>query len=151
MMVLLTSDQKLGVLLRGKPDMNLSFNSEDAGQVVVGAFALAVPISFSEEAWKLGETLPVANLIFLFLLSVLFLGLFAYQSVFQGDVKHRSSVFILRIVIAYFIAIVVVAMVLISLNKFPVFSEPVVAIKRLVVIAMPASMGAIIVDSFDKE
>ncbi len=131
--------------------MNLSFNSEDAGQVVVGAFALAVPISFSEEAWKLGETLPVANLIFLFLLSVLFLGLFAYQSVFQGDVKHRSSVFILRIVIAYFIAIVVVAMVLISLNKFPVFSEPVVAIKRLVVIAMPASMGAIIVDSFDKE
>jgi uncharacterized membrane protein len=35
--------------------MNLSFNLEDASQVAIGAFALAVPISFSEEAWKLGE------------------------------------------------------------------------------------------------
>jgi len=34
--------------------MKFSFNMEDASQVFVGAFALAVPISFSEEAWRLG-------------------------------------------------------------------------------------------------
>jgi len=38
--------------------MKFSFNVEDASQVFVSAFALAVPISFSEEAWRLGETLP---------------------------------------------------------------------------------------------
>ncbi|HEY7867203.1 MAG TPA: DUF2391 domain-containing protein, partial [Psychromonas sp.] len=38
--------------------MKFSFNMEDVSQVFVGAFALAVPISFSEEAWRLGETLP---------------------------------------------------------------------------------------------
>ncbi|MEH6453698.1 MAG: DUF2391 domain-containing protein, partial [Psychromonas sp.] len=43
--------------------MKLSFNMEDVSQIFVGAFALAVPISFSEEAWKLGETLPFANLL----------------------------------------------------------------------------------------
>ena len=32
-----------------------------------------------------------------------------------------------------------------------VLSEPLVAFKRVVVISMPASMGAIVVDSFDKE
>lgn len=48
--------------------MKLSFNFEDASQIFVGSFALAVPISFSEEAWKLGETLPTANLLLLFLL-----------------------------------------------------------------------------------
>jgi hypothetical protein len=44
-----------------------------------------------------------------------------------------------------------VALVLLSLDKFPVISDPVIALKRLIIITMPASMGAIIVDSFDKE
>lgn len=131
--------------------MNLSFNSEDASQVAIGAFALAVPISFSEEAWKLGETLPVANLVLIFILSFVFLSFFAYESVFQGNIKYRIPVFISRILIAYFIAALVVALVLFSLNKFPLFIEPAIALKRLIVITMPASMGAIIVDSFDKE
>ena len=81
--------------------MKFSFNMEGASQVFVGAFALAVPISFSEEAWRLGETLPFNNLIMLFVLSVLFLTIFTYQSVFQKDVKSRLSVFIFRIVVAY--------------------------------------------------
>lgn len=131
--------------------MNMSFNLEDASQVAIGAFALAVPISFSEEAWNLGETLPLTNLFFVFVLSIFFLGFFAYESVFQGNVKYRIPVFLGRIVIAYLIAAIVVALVLISLNKFPLMTDTLVAFKRLIVISMPASMGAIIVDSFDKE
>jgi uncharacterized membrane protein len=131
--------------------MNLSFNLEDASQVAIGAFALAVPVSFSEEAWKLGETLPLVNLLLVFVLSAVFLGFYAYQSVFQSDIKYRVPVFLLRIVIAYLIAALVVSLVLLALDKFPLLDEPVVALKRLMVITMPASMGAIIVDSFDKE
>ena len=112
---------------------------------------MAVPISFSEEAWKLGEMLPVSNLVMLFLLSVFFLGFYAYQSVFQGSIRYRIPVFIFRIFLAYLIAGLVVALVLISLNKFPLQTDPSSAFSRLLVITMPASMGAIIVDSFDKE
>jgi len=131
--------------------MKLSFNLEDASQVAIGAFALAVPISFSEEAWKLGETLPGINLLMLFILSMMFLGFFAYQSVFQGDIKYRVPAFLWRIAIAYTITVIIVALVLFSLNKLPILTETFVALKRLIVISMPASMGAIIVDSFDKE
>ena len=131
--------------------MNLSFNLEDASQVTIGAFALAVPISFSEEAWKLGETLPLSNLLMIFILSISFLGFFAYESVFQGNIKHRVPVFLWRIAIAYTITAIVVALVLFSLNKFPLFIDTAIAFKRLIVITMPAPMGAIIVDSFDKE
>ena len=131
--------------------MNLNFNSQDLSQIIIGSFALAVPISFSEEAWRLGESLPLINLVLVFLLSIGFLTLFAYENVFQGKIFHRIIVFILRILFAYIIAILVVALVLISLNKLPLFSEPLLAIKRLIIIGMPASMGAIIVDSFDKE
>lgn len=128
-----------------------NFNLEDASQVTVGAFALAVPISFSEEAWVLGETLPVFNLILIVLLSFIFLSFFAYESVFQGNVKNRFSNYLLRIVIAYLIAAIVVAMVLAALDKFPIIMNTELALRRLIVITMPASMGAIIVDSFDKE
>lgn len=131
--------------------MNLSFNAEDASQVAIGAFALAVPISFSEEAWKLGETLPLMNLLLLLVLSVAFLSFYTYESLFQANIKYRIPVFLIRILIAYLIAALVVTLVLVALDKFPLFSEPAIALKRLIIITMPASMGAIIVDSFDKE
>ena len=131
--------------------MKLSFNIEDASQLIIGAFALAVPISFSEESWRLSETLPTENLLLIFLISVLFLSFYAYVSVFQGNIKSRKLVFILRIFIAYTITIFVVSVVLLAIGKLPLLSETAIAIKRLIIIAMPASMGGIIVDGFDKE
>jgi uncharacterized membrane protein len=130
---------------------DLSFNLEDASQVTVGAFALAVPISFSEEAWRMGETLPLLNLSILMSMSLIFLAFYTYQNVFQGDIKNRVFVYIARILIAYGITALVVGLILFSLNKFPFFEHPLIALKRLIIIGMPASMGAIIVDSFDKE
>jgi len=131
--------------------MKFSFNFEDASQIFVGAFALAVPISFSEEAWRLGETLPIQNLLMLLSLSVIFLTLYTYESVFQKQIKARKLVFIFRILIAYMMTALVVALVLFCLNKLPFAEDPFTAIKRIIVITMPASMGAIVVDSFDKE
>ncbi|WGV98332.1 DUF2391 family protein [Vibrio sp. YMD68] len=131
--------------------MKLNFNLEDASQIFVGAFALAVPISFSEEAWRLGEILPFKNLLMLFSLSVIFLALYTYESVFQRDIKNRKIVFLFRIVTAYVMAAFVVALVLYCIDKLPLFVDPGIAINRIIVITMPASMGAIIVDSFDKE
>ncbi|EHY0996572.1 DUF2391 family protein [Vibrio parahaemolyticus] len=131
--------------------MKYSFNFEDASQIFVGAFALAVPISFSEEAWRLGETLPIPNLLMLLGLSVVFLTLYTYESVFQRNIVERKFVFVLRIMVAYLITALVVVLVLFCINKLPLISEPLVALKRVIIISMPASMGAIVVDSFDKE
>jgi len=44
-----------------------------------------------------------------------------------------------------------VNLILISNNKFILLSEPIIAIKRFVVITRPASMVAIVVDSINKE
>lgn len=129
----------------------LYFNLEDVGQIVIGAFALAVPISFSQEAWDLGQTLSWYNLTLIFILSISFLSLFAYQSIFQGIVSNRIDVYAFRVLAAYLLTLAVVALLLFALDKFPIFSDPVIALKRLIIIAMPASMGAIIVDSIDKE
>lgn len=128
-----------------------NFNVEDFSQISIGAFALAVPVSFSEEAWRIGETLPFANLLLVILLSITFLAMYAYHSVFQASIKYRVSAFILRIGLAYIITGVIVALILIAINKFPLLSDPLLALRRLLVIMMPASIGAIVVDGFDKE
>ena len=44
-----------------------------------------------------------------------------------------------------------VGLVLFALNKLPLVDDPILALKRIIVVTMPASMGAIVVDSFDKE
>ena len=129
----------------------LYFNLEDVGQIAIGAFALAVPVSFSQEAWDLGQTLSWYNLFLIFILSISFLSLFAYQSIFQGTVSKRVAVYIFRVFAAYLITFAVIALLLFAIDIFPILSDPVVALKRLIIIAMPASMGAIIVDSIDKE
>lgn len=131
--------------------INLYFNLEDVSQIAIGAFALAVPISFSEEAWKIGETLPIFNLMILVFLSFGFLSFYAYENVFQANIQKRFLVFVFRVFIAYVITVFVVAMILLAIDKFPILDNSFIAIKRMIVIAMPASMGAIIVDSFDKE
>ena len=131
--------------------VKFSFNMEDASQVFVGAFALAVPISFSEEAWRLGQTLPFPNLLLLFALSVLFLCIFTYQSVFQKNIKTRLVVFIFRVIVAYLITALVVCLVLLCLDKLPLLADPITSFKRIIIITMPATMGGIVVDSFDKE
>lgn len=130
---------------------DLRFNLEDMSQIIIGSFALALPISFSEEAWKLGETLPFLNLGLLFFLSFCFLGFYTYQGIFQADIRYKRFAFVFRVLIAYAIAFLVVVLILFSINKLPLFTDTIVALKRVIVISMPASMGAIIVDGFDKE
>jgi uncharacterized membrane protein len=95
--------------------------------------------------------LPLPNLVLVFLLSIAFLALYSYQSLFQASVKKRKFEFVFRICFAYLLTCLVVTVVLLSLDKLPLLSEPIIALKRIVLIAMPASMGAIVVDSFDKE
>jgi len=56
-------------------DKKRSLNVEDLIQVIVGASALSVPVAFSEESWRLSETLPFLNVIcFIILYSEYILG-----------------------------------------------------------------------------
>jgi uncharacterized membrane protein len=106
---------------------------------MIGAFTFAVPISFSEEAWRMGETLPVLNLSILMSISLIFLAFYTYQNVFQGDIKDRVFAYVARILITYAMTALVVGFILFSRNKLPISEEPLVALKRLIIIARPAS------------
>jgi uncharacterized membrane protein len=128
-----------------------SINTEDIVQVIVGSSALTVPIAFSEESWRLSETLPILNVVVLIILSLLFISLYSVQGIFQGQIKHRISHFVLRIIIDYGIALIIVFIVLFALDKMPILDNPIIALKRIIILGFPASMGGVIVDGLDKE
>jgi hypothetical protein len=128
-----------------------STNFEDIIQVIVGASALSVPVAFSEEAWDLGRTLPISNILFLVVISLLFINLYSIHNIFQGEVRHRVIPYILRTGIDYTVTVFVVCVVLLALDHLPLLTEPLIAVKRIIILSFPASMGAVVVDSFDKE
>lgn len=128
-----------------------TINTEDIIQVIVGSSALTIPVAFSEESWRLSETLPTLNLIVILLLSLLFINIYSFQGIFQGKIKHRLSHFVLRTIIDYGVTFIVVLIILFALNRMPILEEPLIAFKRIIILSFPASMGGVIVDGFDKE
>ena len=95
--------------------------------------------------------MKIFNLIFIVLLSLLFINIYSFQGIFQGQIKNRLSHFILRTIIDYGITLIVVFIILFALNRMPIVEEPLIAIKRIIILSFPASMGGVIVDGFDKE
>lgn len=124
---------------------------EDLGQIIIGSTMLSVPIAFTEEAWRISETIRIPNLFLIFFLSICFIGIYSYQGIYQGSVPRRKTAYLARIMVNYFVTCIVVSVVLLSLDKLPLFQEIIVSLKRIIIVAFPASMGGVVIDSLDKE
>jgi uncharacterized membrane protein len=108
---------------------------------------LSVPVAFTEETWVLGKELPLANVVGLSLLSLLFLGLFVCYNFYRFNFKGHVFEFIKRVAGIYFISLLVVATLLTLINKCPWSTDHITAIKRILIVAFPASMSAAVSDS----
>ena len=129
-----------------KPLM-IEFRPRDVMQVIVGASLLSIPVCFTEEVWVLGAELPLANVIGLSILSALFIGLFVYYNFYRFNLKGHVLEFVKRIAGTYILSLVVVALLLTIINKCPWGVDNLTAIKRILIVAFPASMSAAVRDS----
>lgn len=129
-----------------KPFM-VEFRPRDLMQVLVGASLLAVPVAFTEETWKLGEELAMANVLTLSGLSLLFISLFVYFNFYRFNLKGNGLEFLKRIISIYFFSLLVVALLLTIIQRCPWQADFATAIKRVLIVAFPASMSAAITDT----
>lgn len=129
-----------------KPLM-VEFRPRDVMQVIVGASLLSVPVAFTEETWVLGAELPLANIIGLSALSLLFIGLFVFYNFYRFNFKGHTLEFVKRVMGTYIISLLVVALLLSIINKCPWSTDYLTAIKRIMIVAFPASMSAAVSDS----
>lgn len=128
-----------------KPVM-LEVYPRDIIQLIVGATLLAVPVSFTEEVWHLGETLPWQNILLLLSLSVIFTALFVYYNFYRNHFKNHKLEFIKRIILLYLISLGISWLILYLIGQAPTGPDLAITIKRMIIISFPASMSAAIAD-----
>ena len=129
-----------------KPLM-VEFRLRDLLEVIVGATILAIPLAFTEETWVLGEVLPGRNVLYLGLISLLFIGFFVYFKFYRAEFKGHWVEYIKRVNGTYFFSLLVVALILTIIQKCPWGVDNALAIKRIIIVTFPASMSATISDS----
>ena len=118
---------------------------QDVAQLVVGALAMGVPVAFSEEVWNLGETLPPGRIALIAFVSIVVLAFFVYTLFYRGNVKEHAGKFAARVAIAYSVTLVVCLGILMLIDKGPL-DDLALALKRAIIIALPASFAATAVD-----
>jgi len=123
------------------------FRPRDLLQVIVGATILAIPISFTEEVWNLGAGLPLLNVALLSLTGLFFIAFFVYFNFYRFHFKENKFQFIIRVLCIYIFSHFVVAIILTLIQQAPWKDSFLVAIKRVMLIAFPASMSAAISDN----
>lgn len=129
-----------------KPLM-VEFRPRDLMQIIVGASILAVPVAFTEETWRLGETLPFRNVLILSALSLLFIALFVYFNFYRFAFKGHAFEYVKRVLAIYLFALVVVGSLLTIIQRAPWSTDSLLAIKRTLIVAFPASMSAAVSDA----
>lgn len=129
-----------------KPLM-LEFKPRDIMQVAVGSALLAIPVSLTEEAWSLGESLPISNIVIIAIISILMIAIFVFYNFYKITLKGYVVEFLKRVIGTYLISIIVVGLILTLIQKCPWEIDNLLAIKRIVIVAFPASMSGTLSDT----
>ena len=120
---------------------------KDIIQIFVGATLLAIPMAYTEETWQLGEKLPLLNVGILALLSLTFIAIFVYANFYRYYLKGFVFEYIKRVFAIYLISLIVVGFLMTVIQQCPWGVDNLLAIKRIVIVALPASMSAVAVDA----
>ncbi len=118
----------------------------DIMQIMVGATLLAVPTAFTEEVWVLGSELPNANVAAISGISIFFVGMFVYFNDYRGFIADYRFEFVKRVVVTYVLTLVVVAVFLTLFGKCPWGVDNALALRRIALVGLPASMSATVAD-----
>lgn len=129
--------------------LRVELRKRDLMQIIAGSAILAVPVAFTEETWRLAETLPTQNVLLLGGISIVFIATYVYFN-FYKDLFHKYvSQFTKRVIAIYFISLFVVGLLLTIIQVAPWTTDFMLALKRTIIVGFPASMSATISDAID--
>jgi uncharacterized membrane protein len=124
----------------------VEFYVRDLLQVIVGATILSIPLAFTEETWRLGEALPMPNIVALGVISFVFMSTFIYYNSYKDQMSDHWFNFFKRVLATYVIALLVVALILTVIEKADWTNEFLLSLKRVIIVALPASLSGAVAD-----
>ena len=139
-------DKKGKVLHKIVSPLMVEFYARDMIQVIVGASILSIPVAFTEETWRLGETLPITNILLVMLLSITFISSFVYYNFYRNKLRKFFLNFLERVALIYLVSFAVVTVILSLIGAAHWSTEWLLAFRRSVLVALPASMSAAVTD-----
>ena len=122
----------------------------DIAEIILGAVLIGFPVAVTEEVWTISEELALGRVLYICLGSIAILAWFVFYVFYHGTLKGTVSRFIFRVLIAYAITLFAVGSILFAIDHLPLITDPIVAIKRMIIVALPASFAATIIDSIHK-
>ena len=140
-------DKSGKVIQRVVKPLMVEYHARDAMQTVVGASILAIPAAYTEEAWNLGRDLPTANIAAIAALSIIFVATFVYFNFYKSFFSQYLGQYVVRVVSTYLVALAVVSVLLTLIGQCPWGVDNALAIRRIIVVAFPASMSATVTDA----
>lgn len=130
-----------------EPQPGNRFSARDVAEIALGACIMAFPVAVTEEVWNLGAELSTLRVLLFALASLFFLGLLILL-LHHHEVKGADTrQFFQRVVSTYGVTLLISAALLIGVDRFDLLAEPVVSLKRTILVAFPASFAATVVDS----
>lgn len=124
----------------------IELRPRDILQIFVGAFLVAAPLCFTEEVWQLSISLKIQNVFALGSISLVTVILFIYLNYYRFRIKGHVIDFLKRVLATYAISISSVILILALIDKFPYEQDPIIAMKRVIIIGFPSAFGAVISD-----
>lgn len=127
--------------------MMVELKPRDVAQIFVGALLVSSPLCFTEEVWVLSKELPMQNVYWLMIASTIAVTAYVYFNFYRFKLKGNVIEFTKRIIAIYVITTLSVVLMLFLIDKLPVKTDFMVALKRVVIIGFPSVFAATITDS----
>ncbi len=119
----------------------------DVFQIFAGSLLIGAPLCFTEEIWNLSISLNPSNVVALGLMSFVLMASFVYFNFYRDKISGQFANFIKRIIVTYIIVAGSIALLLALVDKFPIQTEPLIALKRVVIISFPSLFAGVITDN----
>ena len=140
-------DQAGRVVHHAITPLMVEIKSADLIQIFVGAALLSVPVALTEEAWNLAEQLSMARIGLLGSLSLGLISVFVYCNFYQHHLREHLGAYVIRVLLTFAASVIVAGLLLTLLDRCPWGTDDLLALKRIVIVAFPASMSAALSDS----
>ena len=124
-----------------------TMESRDLAEIIIGSLVLAFPVAVTEEVWNMSAEISLTRALLIALGSLVFISFFVRTTYFHETTMTSSKQVAVRALTVYVVTLLVSATTLIVLDKLPLFDGTLVALKRSIIVAFPASFAATAVDS----
>ena len=109
---------------------------------------MAFPVATAEEIWNLGTELAIGRVFLFTLASLFFLAVMIYGMHGHSGGQSDRKAFWQRVSTTYLLTLLISALLLFGVDRLNLLSEPLIGIKRTILVAFPASFAATVVDGF---